>query len=210
MDCSFERFATEYSCLHPEPDYEKCGSDVKLDFDNELIKKYALEAHNEFRAKVAAGDYSINSTHGLPAATGRGIPPLQYDDQLACTSQKLAQQCVFEHFIGGSYIYSWVGQNLYWSSGFTETEDAVKDAVGAWFSEINAWNNEGGNVTEFGKSVANKEGFFYRIGHLTQVIWGETSAVGCAISSSRNYGTTVVCNYGQGGNYWGSRIYPTA
>ena len=112
MNCSFANFANGLSCSLPEPDYEKCGSDVKLDFDNELIKKYALEAHNEFRSKVAAGYYSINKTHGLPKATGRGIPNLIWDDQLACTAQKWAQQCVFRHYMGKSYIFSWVNQNM--------------------------------------------------------------------------------------------------
>ena len=210
LNCSFEKFASRFSCLHPEPDYETCGNDAKLDFDNELIKKFALEAHNEFRSKVAAGDYSINATHGLPKATGRGIPDLIWDDQLACTARKLAQQCLFKHYIGGSYIFSWVGQNLWKSSGFIQTEDVVKSAVGSWFSEIKAWNNEGGNVNSFGSSIENKDGFYGRVAHMTQVIWGETSRVGCAVVASRKKGTEVVCNYGQGGNMSGSKIYPTS
>ncbi len=46
-------------------------------------------------------------------------------------------------------------------------------------------------------------------GHYTQVVWRNTTKVGCAVytCAGLQYGATVVCNYGPGGNTSGRRPY---
>jgi len=52
--------------------------------------------------------------------------------------------------------------------------------------------------------------FDYGAGHYTQVVWAETSAVGCAnvyYQDGTWYKNLVMCNYAVGGNMQGGRMY---
>ena len=46
-------------------------------------------------------------------------------------------------------------------------------------------------------------------GHYTQVVWRNTTKIGCAIYTCPGfqYGSTVVCDYGPGGNIGGQSPY---
>merc|ERR1712007_208431 len=71
------------------------------------------------------------------------------------------------------------GENL--ASGVTDA-----GAVDMWYNEIQHTN--GGLVSAFGMDT----------GHYTQVVWRETSRLGCGIQ-----GTLLACQYGTGGNMAG-------
>ncbi|CAH8607325.1 unnamed protein product [Schistosoma bovis] len=49
-------------------------------------------------------------------------------------------------------------------------------------------------------------------GHYTQLVWEDTTDVGCGVTKCPNfpYGLSIVCNYGPGGNYVGRSPYRTA
>merc|ERR1711972_631811 len=71
------------------------------------------------------------------------------------------------------------GENL--ASGVVDAQ-----AVDMWYNEIESTN--GGLVSAFGMDT----------GHYTQVVWMETTSLGCGIQ-----GSLLVCQYGPGGNMQG-------
>merc|ERR1719163_2526530 len=78
--------------------------------------------------------------------------------------------------IGGSRS---LGENLAWGSPGSGATGA--GGVKMWYDEIKLTN--GGRVSSFSSGT----------GHYTQVVWKETSALGCAVER-----TLLVCQYGIG------------
>jgi len=114
-----------------------------------------------------------------------GVNALTWDDAIAANAQQYATSTggTMRHStyasrqgVGG---FGSVGENL--ASGVTDA-----GAVDMWYNEIQHTN--GGLVSEFGMDT----------GHYTQVVWRETSRLGCGIQ-----GTLLVCQYGTGGNMAG-------
>ena len=151
----------------------------------------ALTSHNDYRQSVALSP-TPNPTLG----------DLTWDDDLATTAQRYAAQCYYAHDDYSvrnvpSQGWTYVGQNLYASAGSTAAINAktINDAVTSWFDEINDW------VYGVGASPSGSV-----VGHFTQVVWQNTTHVGCAgavCSQLDNTGWSgydaylfVVCNYG--------------
>ncbi|XP_063722608.1 uncharacterized protein LOC134849746 isoform X2 [Symsagittifera roscoffensis] len=102
------------------------------------------------------------------------------------------------------------GENLYamWTSGKIINEDMpriARDAVNGWYSEIKDYSYPGGGQ-KYGSCPGNG-----MIGHFTQLMWSDTSDVGCdfAICDYGAGGQTVnvVCIYGIAGNWVGSPAF---
>jgi pathogenesis-related protein 1 len=133
-------------------------------------------AHNNARAKV-------------------GDPPLVWDPALATIAQNWVQQCIdtdgnglVDHNANRSQGYpTYVGENIYASTG-TATGP---DAVASWVSE-GQYYDYASNTCAAGQIC----------GHYTQVVWKATQKLGCALynCSSLTYSSTIVCDYGPGGN----------
>ena len=138
-----------------------------------------VERHNYWREKV-------------------GVPPLKWSTKLARVAQKWAnhlaeQGCKMYHSPrnkGRKYgnIY---GENLYWSNG---VENTSSSAVDAWASEIQYFNETTGKC---------KGGI---CGHYTQLVWRNTTQVGCAMAIC-GHTEIWVCNYNPSGNWKGQRPY---
>merc|ERR1711870_97989 len=107
-----------------------------------------------------------------------GVNALTWDDTIAAHAQQYATST------GGTMRHSSytsrqgvggfnVGENL--ASGVTDA-----GAVDMWYNEIQ--HTSGGLVSEFGMNT----------GHYTQVVWRDTSRLGCGIQ-----GTLLVCQYGE-------------
>jgi len=111
---------------------------------------------------------------------------LVWSESLALSAQahadKLAKNNTFEHS-GTSN-----GENLFASSKSTGYVEAV-----------NAWYDEKKDYTLANNTCKNNK----VCGHYTQLIWQDTSEVGCAKSSSASWTTIVVCQYNPPGNYIG-------
>lgn len=151
-----------------------------------------LCAHNEARASVAPAPLSP-------------LPPLAWNADLAQVAQAYAERCTWEHnadrgsdyaAIAGGDVY--IGENLYLSSALTVTP---YDAVAAWAGEARFYDYAA-NACDAGEMC----------GHYTQVVWGETLAVGCGMADCRSIAglanaTLVVCDYAPGGNIAGRRPY---
>jgi pathogenesis-related protein 1 len=136
-------------------------------------------AHNDARAKV-------------------GVPPLVWDPQLQAIAQGWVSQCIdangdglVDHDANRSTTYStYVGENIYASSG-TATGAA---AVAAWVAE-GQYYDDASNTCAAG----------HVCGHYTQVVWRTTQKLGCAryTCGGLTYPSTIVCDYGPGGNTGG-------
>ena len=118
---------------------------------------------------------------------GVGAGPLKWSDQLAGSAQEWADTLVrrgqFAHRPNPKY-----GENLYEiTGGFASAEDVVE----AWAGESRDYNYRSNSC----RSVC---------GHYTQIVWADTSRVGCAVARGR--GREVwVCEYDPPGNWVGRR-----
>lgn len=207
--CSIKDNAANSLCKYAGP---AKGCNPK--FDMAAFKAAVMTEHNNIRKKVASGGYAAQS---LPKATGSGIPPLQWDEGLACLAQRWVEQCVSGHDKSRKTDkFSYVGQNAYkyWSSKtVTPSPTFGSDATKAWFEgELPDWHKFQGSVKQFTKSSKTYSGkypkFWMAVGHLTQVIWAKSTHIGCGMAVGAK-GTYVVCNYGPAGNFINQPIYPS-
>lgn len=124
------------------------------------------------------------------------LPELQVDPVLEASAKAHAQHCVFAHSSTG------YGENLFASSGVA----SVERAVNSWSREIGFYDYDSGACAA-GQMC----------GHYTQVIWENTTKVGCATQICSPLldafgqplfsATLVVCQYNPPGNFIGTRPY---
>ncbi|MEZ4401003.1 MAG: CAP domain-containing protein [Kofleriaceae bacterium] len=132
-----------------------------------------------------------------------GVGPLTWDPALAAIADAWVRQCVdqqaptglVDHNANRSSGYpTYVGENIYGSSG-TASGTA---AVASWVGEQQNYHHDT-NTCDSGRVC----------GHYTQVVWRATTKVGCALyrCPGLQFGSTVVCDYGPGGNISGQSPY---
>ncbi|CAD5223938.1 unnamed protein product [Bursaphelenchus okinawaensis] len=163
-------------------------------------RQYVVDQHNKYRAQVAGGTAVGAGNVTLP--TAGDMKALVYSTDLEQEATTYAEKCVWAH--SGTQD----GENLY-SLTRTSTENTVN--LGA---AITAWYNE---VTTFSPSGIPSYAFVEADGHFTQVIWANTSEVGCDVAScptltnleGSNY-AYIVCNYRAAGNVVSLPIYTEA
>ncbi len=141
----------------------------------------------------------ITSAHNMVRAA-HGVPPLEWDPVLAGIAQAWADECVDEEFPPGLIDHNpdrsdeyttYVGENIYGSGGGAPSAEDVVDL----------WAAEEANYDYASNTCADGE----MCGHYTQVVWEDTTHVGCALGHCPGlaYPYVVVCNYGPGGNSGG-------
>jgi pathogenesis-related protein 1 len=118
-----------------------------------------------------------------------GVPPLVWSDQLAEVAQDWANHLIatgaLSHRPDNSY-----GENIYTISGGTATPSKV---VGLWAKEAPGYDIRRNSCSGV-------------CGHYTQIVWGKTPAVGCAVAHAPRR-EIWVCNYDPPGNVIGYRPY---
>ncbi|KAL0129680.1 hypothetical protein PUN28_001742 [Cardiocondyla obscurior] len=127
------------------------------------------------------------------------MPDLVWDDELASIAQRWANQCNFNHDQCRNVGRFSVGQNIAitYSSGENKSLESM---IQSWYDE----------VTKFDKNEIFSYKFDPQTGHYTQVIWADTTTVGCGrIKYKKNNWNThyLVCNYGPSGNWIGQKVY---
>lgn len=91
----------------------------------------------------------------------RDLPPLRWSNALARDAATVAKRCRFEH---SNSIH---GENLYARPVATSPEHV-----------ISRWTGESQHYDLSSNRCANGE----KCGHYTQVVWEDTTAVGCAVA----------------------------
>lgn len=151
--------------------------------------------HNQVRAMV--------DTTGV---AGGALPALAWDASLAATAAAWVAQCrdsdgdgLIEHNPDRSAGHPfYVGENIFASSGTATAHDAVLLPLHGWASEAAHYHYDS-NACDTGATC----------GHYTQLVWRATTRLGCALGrcSGLRYASTIVCDYGPGGNVGNQRPY---
>ncbi|KAI9562740.1 hypothetical protein GHT06_010194 [Daphnia sinensis] len=188
-----------------------------------------LELHNQLRQRVASGKENRGSPGPQPSAIS--IPNLKWSQELADAAwewaKHLAQHHIFEHGpegtpygqnLGFSILYGTSSRTWDWVINY-EWSYGVNHMNCQWVEEFrDSWtpNNE-----ELMEHYKNHTHFAKPIGRYTQMVWAETTHVGCAaIGYPFHPGQPVicselsglvrllyVCNYSPKGNIVGKPVY---
>lgn len=120
------------------------------------------------------------------------IPNLTWNEEIAAYAEEWALQLAEEdnsihHRSGDNY-----GENISWIS---DMPDDISEGVAMWNEE---------KVYFKYKPIGND---WAKAGHYTQVIWKNTTQVGCGCAVSKSGAFFFVCNYDPPGNYIGQKPY---
>jgi hypothetical protein len=122
-----------------------------------------------------------------------GIPSLVWSDELARKAQgcanSLASTNQFRHCSSGENI--WMGTGGRFS--FTQM--------------MELWASERKNFVNGIFPDVSRTGRWADVGHYTQIIWRNTTQVGCAGATGSDGNYRFVCNYAPAGNIMGRQVY---
>ncbi|KAH7355955.1 CAP domain-containing protein [Pyrenochaeta sp. MPI-SDFR-AT-0127] len=140
--------------------------------------------------------------HHNVARANHGAAPLTWDADCEAAALLAAKTCIFEHYIPDGVRQ---GQNLFTVSG--EAFNVTAGITESWYKgELEPM------MPYFGQNDIPDD-VFHSVGHLTQMVWKDTTKVGCVsldcganmivggVSSTLNKYT--VCNYAAPGNVAG-------
>jgi uncharacterized protein YkwD len=142
----------------------------------------------------------IIAEHNAVRASAMPVPtpplsPLSWSDTVAAVATAWANNCVWMHNQSSGY-----GENI---AATLDSSQTPKQVVDLWAAEAADYNLSSNSC------AAGKE-----CGHYTQIVWRNTSSVGCATvecTSGSPFGagawTFTVCDYSPPGNFVGQRPY---
>ncbi len=122
-----------------------------------------------------------------------GLTALVWSASLATEArtwaETLASQGTFEHSGGG-------GENLW------------KGTAGAFplRQRVDAWGNERRYFTPGVFPQVSTTGKWSDVGHYTQMVWRQTTSLGCGVATGQG-SDVLVCRYAPPGNVIGQRVY---
>ncbi|KAI9562739.1 hypothetical protein GHT06_010193 [Daphnia sinensis] len=197
----------------PDWEFRNGEEDVIQDLRaTEEDKKLILDLHNHLRRKVASHREQRGSPGPQPPAIS--MPNLKWDDSLANAAWEWAQNLQYKHEPDPVNY----GQNLHMSFSRQprNTTDwaSVINGKDGWFDEVNYMDCA--SVVSF-KSCQASNGKV--IGHYTQLVWAETTHVGCAaigyyddyngypFTPGQPYKQFYICNYSPRGNAPNKPVY---
>ena len=144
---------------------------------NDLMREEILAAHNKYRAELK-------------------IPSLVWSEELATHAKEWALHLARS------------GGQLRHSKRQGEGENLWQGTAGhfSYTQMINSWGSEK-KYFKYGTFPSiSTSGNWADVGHYTQIIWRNTTKVGCAKTTSGRY-DIFVCRYNPPGNYIGQKVY---
>ncbi|MEO1590184.1 MAG: CAP domain-containing protein [Cyanobacteria bacterium J06632_22] len=157
---------------------------------------------NVYDLSSQTGIDQILATHN-DARRQVGVPDLAWSNDLAASAQSWAETLIaqgrsehspLELLDGGN-----IGENLaaYRTTGRSPSYTAAARAAQGWVDERLYYDYD-----------ANRCAPGQICGHYTQIVWADTTEVGCGMARSANEQQEVwVCHYNPGGNFVGQRPY---
>ncbi|WP_299406983.1 CAP domain-containing protein [Acaryochloris sp. IP29b_bin.148] len=119
-----------------------------------------------------------------------GIPPLTWSDKLANHAQAWANHLAHDNFKLYHRPNNPYGENLTWAA---HQQLSPTQVVNMWGDEVQHYNYDTNQCSAV-------------CGHYTQLVWQNTTEVGCANVRS-GHQEIWVCNYNPPGNYRGQKPY---
>jgi pathogenesis-related protein 1 len=146
-----------------------------------------LSAHNKWRAEVGVADL----TYALSLAASAQAWADHLKDSNACKMRHSEAQ--------GRY-----GENLYWGSARQWSDGRIELQPVTAQKVIDGWGSEAVHYDHATNRCAPHE----TCGHYTQMVWRETTMVGCARAICDDTLEQVwVCQYSPPGNWRGEKPY---
>lgn len=123
-----------------------------------------------------------------------GVANVKWSVEVAKSAQKWADElgrrgCEMKHSSDREY-----GENIFWSSGTERRADYVTDS---WGKEIKYYR-KGTKITYSNYS---------KFGHYTQMVWSNTTEIGCGRARCSHGKEVWVCQYNPAGNFVGQKAY---
>lgn len=156
---------------------------AQTSMDLNTLRSIALSQHNSYRNTHHSPNMSLNSSLNSTAQNW---------------AQYLAANAIFEHSSRSQRNNA--GENLYvyYTTGSAPAADTLaEEAVTSWYNEVSDYNY-------------SNPGFASATGHFTQVVWKNSTELGCgaaegtATLQGRNFNAFyVVCHYNPAGNVTG-------
>lgn len=145
---------------------------------NTTMSEAILNAHNQYRAEV-------------------DVSPLAWSETLASDAQEWAD-----------YLASLGGEDLQHAENTGQGENLWMGTAGfySYTDMVESWGEErqyfiGGTFPD-----VSSTGDWSDVGHYTQMVWRETTSVGCAIATAEG-NNILVCRYSPPGNFVGEPVF---
>lgn len=149
-----------------------------------------IRAHNEVRAAL-------------------DMPGLEWSDEVAAVAQEWASylaeknHCKLKHRPSSGKYARRYGENIYWASALKWSDGRAEvqrispdEVVGSWAGEAEDYRYSD-NSCRPGKVC----------GHYTQVVWRNSTRLGCGMAICSDKGQVWVCSYDPPGNFIGEKPY---
>jgi len=160
------------------------GQNIAYALDNEQQNEM-VRAHNKYRATVGTSALSWSATLAATAQT--------YADRVKAT-----QNCGLVHSKAAG-----LGENLYWASAIAYSNGSSEIQTITSGRVVDSWAGEKANYAYGTNSCAPGKA----CGHYTQVVWKNTTQLGCGRAICNDKSQVWVCNYLPAGNYVGQKPY---
>ncbi|CAJ0602898.1 unnamed protein product [Cylicocyclus nassatus] len=163
------------------------------------VRQKFLSLHNMYRSRAARG-LEFDPLGGKTPTASKMLK-MVYDCAVEASAVRYAKKCVYEHSQPSEH--KGLGENLYFTTALNLNKlKAARQACEWWWNELKNYGvGRSNKLTNALWDRPNTE-----IGHYTQMAWGTTYKLGCAVVACPKF-TYVVCQYGPAGNKVGKLIY---